>query len=262
MDATTNATPCPGCGQPAAGGPYCAACGQRQPAAGDFGLRRMASEAWEEASSLDSRLWRSVSGLLRPGQLTADWLAYRWRQVHPPLRLYLVCSGIYFFLAWGVYFEAGAQWLALHAEGMPPAVRAVYADPSRAETLSDLTALMKFLFVVVMGAWVALLHRGNRMPAGAHLVWALHYTCVDFLLFSLAAPLVAVASGAWALTVSNLVTLGGMAVLFVWASLAVRRVYRRGWPSSVLRGAAVVAMDLVLSSLAGQLAMMFLLMRG
>ena len=133
MDATTNATPCPGCGQPAAGGPYCAACGQRQPAAGDFGLRRMASEAWEEASSLDSRLWRSVSGLLRPGQLTADWLAYRWRQVHPPLRLYLVCSGIYFFLAWGVYFEAGAQWLALHAEGMPPAVRAVYADPSRAE---------------------------------------------------------------------------------------------------------------------------------
>ena len=261
MDMTTS-TPCPGCGQPVAGGRFCAGCGQRLPAAGDFSLRRLAAEAWEEASSLDSRLWRSVSGLLRPGRLTQDWLAYRWQRVHPPLRLYLVCSGIYFFLAWGVYFEASSQWLVLNTQDMPAAVRSLYTDPARAESLSDLTALMKFLFVVVMGAWVALLHRGNRMPAGAHMVWALHYTCMDFLLFSLAAPLVAFASEPWALTVSNLVTLGGIGVLFAWASLAVRRVYRRGWASSVARGAAVVAMDLVLSSLAGQVALMILLFRG
>lgn len=249
---------CPGCGAATGGARHCGACGQRQPAADDFSLRRLAAEAWQELTEVDSRLWRSVSGLFRPGVLTLTWLAYRWQSVYPPLRLYLVCSGVYFFLAWDVYYAASASLGDVPPEALPPALRDLFSDPGTAETLGDLTALMKFLFVVLMGFWVALLHLGNRLPVGAHMVWALHYTCFDFVLFSLAAPVVALSPPDAAPMVSALVTLAGALALWAWAAVAVRRVYRRGWVSSLLRGLAVVAMDLVLSALAGQVAMLLL----
>ncbi len=262
MHADAIHTPCPGCGADTAGARHCGACGQRQPAPGDFSLRRLAGEAWQDVSEVDSRLWRSVGGLFRPGFLTLAWLSYRWQSVYPPVRLYLVCSGIYFFLAWDVYFQASANLGSLPTEGLPPPLQALFSDPATPDTLGDLTALMKFLFVVLMGFWVALLHLGNRQPVGAHMVWALHYTCFDFALFSLAAPLVAFAPRDWAPIASPLVTLAGAVALWAWAAVAVHRVYRRGWPSSLLRGLAVVGMDLVLSVLAGQFAMVLLILRA
>ena len=105
----------------------------------------------------------------------------------------------------------------------------------------------------------------GRMEGMAPLPAAVGRTAdVAALLPARGAPPPALATGSPSAVSSIMdgLTLGGIAVLFAWASLAVRRVYRRGWPSSVARGAAVVAMDLVLSSLAGQVALMILLLRG
>lgn len=246
--------PCRSCDAPMAGN-YCVDCGQPRPRADDFTLRRLAAEAWAELSDTDSRLWRSLRGLAVPGRLTRAWLDHQWSRHLPPLRLYLIVSGVYFLLAWDVGFQIDAELLRASPPGtVPPMLLALYEDPAAVGRVSDLTALMKFLFVVPMGFWLALLYRGSRRPAGEHMVFALHYTTVDFALFALLAPVVALSPGSLQVVAYSLTILAGLLALGAWAILAVRHVYGRSWPSSVLRGLAVLAMDFILSVLAAQLA--------
>ncbi|MFY2764457.1 DUF3667 domain-containing protein [Arenimonas sp. MALMAid1274] len=251
---------CPGCSA-AVDGPYCPACGQRQPQPGDFGLRHLAGEAWEEVSNTDSRLWRTLGGIFRPGLLTRAWLDYRWQQYFPPLRLYLLLSGVYFLLAWDVTFQINVDQVRALPEGaMPAPVREVYLDDAAANLVGDLTALFKFASVLVMGLWVALLHLGNRAPIGAHMVYALHYTVFDFAVYSLLTLVIALVPAADRLAVFTATLPLGMFLLFLWASLASRRVYGRSWPGSLVRGAAVAAMDFVLSVVSGQLAVVVVIL--
>ncbi len=246
--------PCRSCGASGTG-PYCAACGQPAPRPDDFSLRRLTAEAWAEVSDVDSRLWRSLRGLVVPGKLTRAWLDHEWSRHLPPLRLYLIASGVYFLLAWDVGYQVNAEMLRSAPAGrVPPQLLEVYSDPAAVELASKLTALMKFLFVIPMGYWLALLHWGNRRPTGEHMVFALHYTTVDFALFSLLAPVVALSPDHLQVAVFSVSTQLGLLPLGLWAILAVRRVYRRSWPSSVLRGLAILTMDLVLSLVSGQLA--------
>lgn len=246
--------PCRSCGACSPGN-YCGNCGQPRPRPDDFSLRRMLGEAWSEVSDTDSRLWRSLRGLAVPGLLTRAWLDHEWSRYLPPLRLYLIASGVYFLLAWDVGFQLNAEMLrAAPAGAVPPQLLAVYSDPATVDLASNLTALMKFLFVVPMGFWLALLHWGNRRPAGEHMVFALHYTTLDFALFSLLAPVVALSPGSLQVVVFAVGTQLALLPLALWLILAVRRVYGRSWPSSVLRGLAVLAMDLVLSLVSVQIA--------
>ena len=255
MDDTT----CRSCGA-ACTGNYCAACGQPRPRADDFSLHRMLAEAWAELSDTDSRLWRSVLGLAVPGRLTRAWLDHEWSRYLPPLRLYLIASGIYFLLAWDVGFQLNAELLrAAPAGTVPPQLVALFNDPAAVDRASDLTALMKFLFVVPMGFWLALLFWGSRRPTGEHMVFALHYTTMDFALFSLMAPVIAWSPQSLQVLAFSLSTQLNVLLLGLWAVLAVRRVHRRSWPSSVLRGLAVLVMDLLLSLIAGQAAITIVL---
>lgn len=251
---------CTGCGL-ACTSAWCPACGQRQPREGDFSLRRLAGEAWEELTSSDSRLWRTVLGVFVPGRLTQAHLAHRWQLHLPPVRLFLVASGIYFLLAWEPYTSVNAQQvLAAPDTVVPPVVKAALADPLAADRMGDLTALLKFLFVVPMGYWMALLMLGNRMPVGAHMVFSLHYTTADFVLFSLCAPILALAPPEQAASRYQVILWSVVALLVAWAVVGVRRVYRRGWVSSFARGIAIVLMDLFLSTLASQLALLYVLL--
>lgn len=245
---------CRGCG---AGmhGRFCAACGQRLARDDDFHLSRMLSEAWEELSNTDSRLWRSITGIFRPGRLTRAWLDHRWQDHLPPLRLYLLLSAIYFLLAWDVTFQLSAEQVRQVPESqLPEAVRHVYGDAAASARLSDLTALMKFVSVVALGAWLALLHWGNRRPVGEHLVFAMHYAVLDYTLFSLQALVLVLLPDALRGTVFNATFPLVVGLMLAWTIVSVRRVYGRGWVSSLSRGLAVVAMDIVLSALSGQVA--------
>jgi hypothetical protein len=80
---------CRNCGAPLAGD-YCAGCGQR---VRELRLADVAGEALEDVTDLDSRLWRTLKGLLfRPGSVTADYINGRRARYVPPIRLYLVVS--------------------------------------------------------------------------------------------------------------------------------------------------------------------------
>ena len=247
-------SPCRSCGEPEIGN-YCGNCGQPRPRPDDFSLRRLLADAWAEISDTDSRLWRSVLGLPVPGRLTRAWLDHEWSRYLPPFRLYLIASGVYFLLAWEVTHQLGAEMLRSAPAGtVAPQMMALYSDPAAVERVSDLTALMKFLCVIPMGLWLALLHWGNRRPTGEHMVFSLHFTTMDFALFSLLAPLVAFSPDGIKVMVFSVSTQLAVLPMALWAIIAVRRVYGRSWLSSIVRGLAILFMDLVLTLIAGQAA--------
>ena len=248
---------CPSCGA-ALDGHFCRACGQRAPAADDFTARRFFGAAWREVSDGDSRTLQTLRALLVPGELTRAFTAHEWRRYLPPLRLYLIVSGVFFLACWDVYYPYMSAQLdpALWLPQIPPdkheLALAAWKDPQLAARASDFTAVLRFAGVLALGAVVALLQRGRRQPFGVHLVFATHYYVFDYALFTLVAPLfvLALAPG---LTLANQLAMAALTLcLLVWAILATRRVYARGLAGAIGAGLAIIAADLLLSSLSGQ----------
>lgn len=80
-------------------GQYCGNCGQRARSR-LISLWELLSEAFGDLLEFDSRLWRTLIPLLiRPGQLTRDYLEGRRARYMPPFRTYLVLSVIFFVVA-------------------------------------------------------------------------------------------------------------------------------------------------------------------
>jgi hypothetical protein len=86
---------CLNCGAPLAGA-HCAACGQ----ASDvhvLSMREVAGDVTHSLLHLDSRVWRTLRLLLlRPGELTREFIAGRHQSYLPPFRLYLAVSILFF----------------------------------------------------------------------------------------------------------------------------------------------------------------------
>jgi uncharacterized protein DUF3667 len=81
-------------------GQYCYACGQKA-AHPNVTVRELAHDAFHEFAHLDnSKIAQTLKLLLfKPGELTAEFLRGRRVRYIPPLRLYLVCSLLFFALA-------------------------------------------------------------------------------------------------------------------------------------------------------------------
>ena len=80
-------------------GQYCANCGQR--ARGRLiSIWELVRDAIGDLFELDSRLWRTLIPLMvRPGQLTREYLMGRRARFMPPFRTYLVLSLAFFLVA-------------------------------------------------------------------------------------------------------------------------------------------------------------------
>ncbi len=80
-------------------GQYCGNCGQRSRSR-LISIWQLLREAFGDLFELDSRLWRTLVPLLiRPGQLTKDYLEGRRARYMPPFRSYLVLSVVFFVVA-------------------------------------------------------------------------------------------------------------------------------------------------------------------
>src|SRR6476620_3598888 len=80
-------------------GPFCAQCGQRDippyPS-----TRELVVDAFWELSGWDGRFASTVKALVqRPGLLTREFLEGRRARYISPLRLYLMCSLVYFLIS-------------------------------------------------------------------------------------------------------------------------------------------------------------------
>ena len=96
-------------------GQYCGNCGQRATSR-LISVWELLRDAVGDRLELDSRLWRTLVPLvIRPGQLTRDYLEGRRARVMPPFRMYLVLSILFFLVAFfdpreelGILFEPQA----------------------------------------------------------------------------------------------------------------------------------------------------------
>ena len=96
---------CRNCRAPVTG-EYCASCGQREGRA-DKRFLDLAGELLGDVFDMDSRFWRTLACLLlRPGFLSAEFIAGRRARYLPPLRLYLVISFVVFL------------WMSIAASGI------------------------------------------------------------------------------------------------------------------------------------------------
>ena len=80
-------------------GQYCGNCGQRSRSR-LISLWELISDAFGDLFEVDSRLWQTLVPLMiRPGQLTRDYLQGRRARYMPPFRMYLVLSLLFFVVA-------------------------------------------------------------------------------------------------------------------------------------------------------------------
>ena len=97
-------------------GQYCGNCGQRSRGR-LISLWELISDAFGDLFEIDSRLWQTlVKLMLKPGQLTHDYLQGRRARYMPPFRMYLVMSLLFFVVAFfdpreelGIFFEPAAE---------------------------------------------------------------------------------------------------------------------------------------------------------
>jgi hypothetical protein len=90
---------CASCGATLTG-PWCAACGERTRKPGEVSLREYLGEWIEALTNLEGRFWGSLRTLvIRPGQLTLDYMAGRRVRWMRPLHLFLLFNLLYFLLS-------------------------------------------------------------------------------------------------------------------------------------------------------------------
>lgn len=255
---------CLNCGH-ALGGPFCSSCGQRAVPPNPT-VTELTGDAWQELSGYDGRILATVRGLLRPGQLTLEYLAGRRAYYLPPLRVYLAVSVLYFVIAAaapdigqqrGATMSAGGLQIgvtgsrstavltaedreALRAQLdeapalLRPLLQSILEDPAafRARLFTTMPRVL-FGMLPIFAAIVALFYRGRHFPAS--LVFAAHVHAFAFVVLG-ASELVKFTN--WvpaALTAAVL----ALAVLTVYVLLAFRRVYGGSWPAIAAKTAAI-----------------------
>jgi len=114
-------------------GQYCGHCGQRATSR-LISLLELTRDAFGDMFELDSRLWRTlIPLLLRPGQLTRDYLEGRRARYMPPFRMYLVLSVIFFVVA---FFDPRDD-LSLLFEPEPPSAEEIEAEEAISELAEE-----------------------------------------------------------------------------------------------------------------------------
>lgn len=193
-------THCPNCGTELAG-QYCHACGQRvvhlRATLHDF-----LHEATHEFLHVDGKIVRTVRYLLfAPGRLTRDFLDGKRARYISPLRMYLVCSALFFFLA--AAFGAQTGLVEVHegprkpasASAAKPAPRdarfirgaAKYEhDPERL-ALDIAHAFPKAMFILmpIFAVLLWLFERKRERFYIPHLYFSIHFHAFAFALFAL-----------------------------------------------------------------------------
>ncbi len=262
------ARPCPNCGT-WVDDHFCPRCGQRN-AERLVSVRRIVRDTLEDQFALNGKLPRTLAALLvRPGFLTEEYVAGRIARYVAPFRLYLLASIVFFVLvSWitdadRVFRNAAPairEWQARHPGETPkvvdlkldtlgapawtrPLSRRILRQQDRVNALGPLEGLRvqlrslqanapraAFLLVPGFALLLHLLYLRQRRLYVQHFVFALHVQAFAFLV---AAAGLATPSTPW----RNFIL---MALLLGYLLWAMKRVYRQGWPVTLLKFAAVV----------------------
>ena len=237
-DAALDPERCANC-QTQLSGAFCAHCGQKVKPLNPT-LRELAGDVWGEVTDVDSKLLRSVRYLFtRPGFLSREHAAGRRASYVSPVRLYLVFSVLFFAAA-----SLVAQREGMFAPETTPAEAALAVNAQ--DTFDTWLPRLMFVLVPLCGLCVMAFTRSARRHYPAHFHFSLHLHAFWFALFAFMAPL------EWVVTkrVSDVMSLGRIAVLLVYAVIAFRTAYGGGWWRSAGRTLGVFVTYMLLVGLA------------
>lgn len=250
-------TTCPACGTSAIG-PYCHACGERQPTPEDESLAAFLRDQFHEVTSADGRLWRSLRALFVPGRLTTEFFAGRRSLYVRPVRLFLVVNILFFLwisVMGGQAFRGDATLYRSNPQFDAPMSRAsaeagvsedVY-DAAFGQHAERLAPTLIAVFVPLFAALLALVLLPARASLVRHVVFSTHFVAV-FMASSILVTLVLFTPQmiAFTLTGRSHYVLGDSVIIPVllivwggWLVVALRRVYALPWWGAAVAGGLV-----------------------
>jgi hypothetical protein len=241
--------------------------------------RELLHEALEGLTHSDSRLWRTLYLLwFKPGKLTQEFVAGRRASYLPPFRLYLVLS-ILFFLAASVSsthvkvvqfdpktgsmsepecdkLNRSAFKVNLFGRDWASRIKHACGEIARDNGASLFHVAVgtapkaMFLFLPLVAFLHMLMYWRPRHKYAEHLLFFVHVHAFFFSAMTLAVLSVD-AAGAWPALdwVASLIVLM-LWTLPVYTAIAMRRVFRRGWPLTLVKALALFAVYMVVLSIA------------
>jgi len=265
---------CLNCGQ-VLSGTFCSSCGQRamppEPT-----LREFAGDAYAELAGWDGKVVRTIHLLLcRPGELTRRVLAGQRTNYISTVRLYLLCSVVYFLIAGAVPLPdfgtsnieamrgsmnasdavlakamtqglktlssteraAVEQQIAEQPPVLRPLMRAMATDfPGLRRRVVETMPRALFVLLPVLALILRLFHRRRTFPV--HLYFATHLQSFVFLILTVAGLIESSDSMVILIAANVVVTL----VVLAYAAVAQRRVYGGGWPLVILKTIVIAAL--------------------
>lgn len=216
------------------GGDYCQECGQR-----NTDLERpiwsLVGDIFRETFELDGRAALTFKTLfLKPGELTAEFLAGRRRAYSPPLRLYLVISISFFILV---------AWLAQSGALLEPGQDPSFDAAVQARFLSDDLPRLMFLLLPMFALLMKCVYA--RRLYFDHLIFSLHLHSAAYAILAAMLPLEELANRHVVFMALQVIILVYFLVYFV---VAVRRVYRSPWLAVAAKSAVVLFGYMILVS--------------
>ena len=273
---------CKNCGT-ATQGNYCQQCGQAThlhvPSAREF-----LHEFVAHYVALEGKLWKTLALLIaRPGMLTCEYIQGRRVRYLEPLRVYLTFSIIFFalFKLSGVevarFDEPSPALAAAVTEGraketvLGPAMGANAAEYERVLAVLDkkagnmhpvlrervarflsltpqaqkaalkqaffsYTPYAIFLMMPLFALYLKILYLGSGRRYGEHFLFALHVNAFAFLMLSV----MILVPETW-----KFITFALLLWLVFYLPIAMRRVYERGWVSTVVRWIVLIFAHIV-----------------
>jgi hypothetical protein len=251
-------------------GDYCHACGERRITEEHRTIRHFLREGWSELTSVDGKLWQSLWQLTRrPGMLTNAYLEGRRRAYLRPIRLFLICNIIYFFI------QPYTGYTGYNTPLDSQMYRQTYSDVFELDTAvethlaatgesleryeerynwrsSTFARTLVIAIVPVFAFGLALLYGPRRHLPLRHLVFATHFFAwillyvmvlflgayqLTFLGLNAAGVLTIEMVQAWPGMVRMLASEHpDMLLIILFLAVGARRVYGAGWASAIGKG--------------------------
>lgn len=216
-------------------GKYCHKCGQKELHHDAWSLHHFVHEAWHELVHLDSKIFLTLRLLLlRPGELTRQYLAGHRQPFVNPVRLYLAITALFFLFGAQTDFNVEGFQRSGDASGLTSFVKAA-AERKGVPYELELQAFnqgfhKKFSIAMALGVllygWtVHLAFRKKEQWYTRSLIFAVHFFCAFF-----------VALLVWRLALHYASTAYGFHVpmqgFFLLVLLLLALSMRRVWPES------------------------------
>lgn len=165
-------------------GQFCSFCGQKRFVQDDLTLRRFLNDAVKEFFSFDNRLFRSlIPLLLRPGELTLQYITGRQNRFIKPLSLFVFVNIFFFFVGyraglmnWKMEFAYGATGKAMLEERamIEKLTLEEYVQPLN-EDFRNYQRSLFFGVIPLFAIFVKVILFRKRRSIVEHIIYSIHY---------------------------------------------------------------------------------------